>query len=205
MVTTGGQAFVIAGGMRYPVAAAKLSAVTLALGLDGRPPQSAPAVWTNLFALGPALAPLGIPGFGKAAPSLPPGATVGSVLAVGNSGQAARRYLVNAAGELEPLPDLAHALYRIGSGSTTEDLPVTPAQVTQLKVQPQRVAPRKWPTVMPTLVGDTPCARLTTTRGAQPVVALSTSAPVRSCVRPGWLPLRGTPSGDRPDRHGLRD
>ena len=179
VVTTDKQTFVIAGGMRYPVAAANVSAVMLALGLDGERRQAAPAVWTNLFALGPALQPLRLPDFGKPAPGLPPGANVGSVLAVGNAGQEARRYLVNQAGELEPLPDLAHALYRIGSGSTTEDLPVTPAQVTQLAVRQQRVAPSAWPSDLPTPVDQAPCATLTTARGAQPEVALSTSTTVR--------------------------
>ncbi len=179
VVTTGKQTFVISGGMRYPVAAANLSAVVLALGLDGRPAQAAPAVWTNLFALGPALEPLRLPAFGKPSPGLPPGATVGSVLAVANAGQEARRYLVNASGELEPLPDLAHALYRIGSGSTTEDLTVTPAQVTQLAVRPQRVAPPAWPTALPTPVSEAPCATLTTSRGSEPRVDLSTSTSVR--------------------------
>jgi type VII secretion protein EccB len=180
VVTTGEQTFVIAGGMRYPVAAANLSQVVLALGLDGSPAQAAPAVWTNLFALGPALEPLRLPAFGKPSPGLPPGATVGSVLAVANAGQQARRYLVNAAGELEPLPDLAHALYRIGSGSTTKDLSVTPAQVTQLTVRPQSVAPVAWPSSLPTPVTEPPCAALTTSRGDQPKVDLSTSTSVRT-------------------------
>jgi type VII secretion protein EccB len=180
LVRTAGQTFVVSGGQRHPVAAANLSAVTIALGLDGRPPQAAPAVWTNLFALGPELAPLVIPEFGKPVAGLPPGATVGSVLAVANTGQEARRYLVNSAGELEPLPDLAHALYRIGSGSTTDDLEVTPAQVTQLRVQRQRIAPQAWPSELPTLVSEAPCATLTSGRGKQPVVALSTSTTVKA-------------------------
>ena len=179
LVTTADQTFVVAGGLRYPVAAANLSAVTIALGLDGRPPQAAPAVWTNLFALGPPLGPLTVPDFGKPAAGLPPGATVGSVLAGANAGQDARRYLVNSAGELEPLPDLAHALYRIGSGSNTQDLEVTPAQVTQLTVQRQRIAPQAWPSELPTLVTEAPCATLTAARGKEPVVALSTSTTVR--------------------------
>ncbi|MFC7489267.1 MULTISPECIES: type VII secretion protein EccB [unclassified Knoellia] len=180
VVTTGRQAFVIAGGMRYPVSAANLSLVSLTLGLDGQPPRQAPAVWTNLFTLGPEMKPLTISGFGKSAPGLPPGATVGSVLAVANSGQEARRYLVNTAGDLEPLPYLAHALYGLGSGSTTQDLPVTPAQVTQLEVQPQRVAPQAWPAALPTLVREPPCATLTAARGQQPKVALSTSTAVKA-------------------------
>ena len=179
VVTTDTQTFIIAGGLRYPVPAGKLSEVLLALQLDGQAPLPAPAVWTNLFALGPAMQPLTIPEFGKPAPGLPPGATIGSVLAVANAGQAPRRYLVNGAGELEPLPDLAHALYRIGSGSTTQDLPVTPAQVTQLAVRPQRVAPSAWPADLPTPVDEAPCATLTTARGAEPEVALSTSPTVR--------------------------
>lgn len=179
LVTTEGQTFVLSGGFRYPVAAANLSTVTIALGLDGRPPVAAPAVWTNLFALGPEMAPLRIPDLGKPAPNLPPGATVGTVLALANSGQEARRYLVNSAGELEPLPDLAHALYRVGSGSSTpDDLEVTPAQVTQLTVQRQRIAPLAWPSELPTLVDERPCATLTAARGTQPAVALSTSTTV---------------------------
>ncbi|KGN39720.1 type VII secretion protein EccB [Knoellia aerolata] len=180
LVTTSGQTFVLSGGLRHPVAAANLSTVTIALGLDGRSPQPAPAVWTNLFALGPELAPLLIPDFGKPAAGLPPGATVGSVLAVANTGQEARRYLVNSRGELEPLPDVAHALYRVGSGSNTDDLAVTPAQVTRLTVQQQRIAPQAWPTELPTLVSEAPCATLTSARGKEPRVALSTSTTVRA-------------------------
>lgn len=180
VVLTGNQPFVLAGGMRYPVPPASLDDVMLALGLDGRPPRPAPAVFTNLFTLGPPMGPLTLPGYGKAAPGLPPGASVGSVLAVGNSGEAARRYLVNTKGELEPLPDLAHRLFRLGSGSTTrEDLPVTPAQLTQLKVQPQRVAPPRWPSALPTLVNEIPCASLTASTATRPAVTLSTSTTVR--------------------------
>ena len=180
VVMTGRQPFVIAGGMRYPVPANQLDDITLALGLDGSPPRQAPAVWTNLFALGPGLTKLTLPGFGKAAPGLPPGATVGTVLAVASSGQQARRYLVNSRGELEPLPDFAHALYGLGSGSTTAkaDLPVTPAQVTQLKVVPQQFAPKEWPAELPTLVSDAPCASLTAATDSRPTVTLSTSTTV---------------------------
>jgi type VII secretion protein EccB len=178
VVMTGRQAFVIAAGMRYPVAAKQLDDITLALGLDGSQPRPAPAVWTNLFALGPQLEKLTLPGFGRSAPGLPPGATVGSVLAVASSGQEARRYLVNSRGELEPLPDFAHALYGLGSGSTAKDLAVTPAQVTQLKVVPQQFAPTQWPAQLPTLVNEAPCATLTAATGTRPSVALSTSTTV---------------------------
>ncbi|PRY56312.1 type VII secretion protein EccB [Knoellia remsis] len=175
VVKTGNQAFVIAGGMRYPVAAANLGPVSIALGLDAAPARQAPAVWTNLFELGPELAPLRLPNLGKPAPGLPPGASVGSVLAVGNTAADTRRYLVNEAGQLEPLPDFAYALYRLGSGSNTEDIEATPAQVAQLTVQQQRFAPQAWPSEMPTLLTDQPCATLTTARGQAPKVALSTS------------------------------
>ena len=195
VVTTGRQTFVIAGGMRYPVAAANLSAVALALGLDGRPPRPAPAVWTNLFALGPALAPAEHPWLRQARAGPAPRGDRRLRPRGRQRGQAARRYLVNTAGELEPLPDLAHALYRIGSGSTTEDLPVTPAQVTQLKVQPQRVAPLAWPTALPTLVDETPCATLTTARGNAPTVNLSTST--RSSPQSG---VAKAPSTSAPGR-----
>lgn len=180
VVMTGKQAFIIAGGMRYPVSAQHLGDVRLALALDGSQPRQAPAVWTNLFALGPAIEPISLPGYGKTAAGLPVGATVGSVLAVGNSGQPTRRYLVNSSGELEPLPDFAHAMFRLGSGSTTtEDLQVTPSQLTQLTVRSQRVAPTQWPTELPTLVDESPCATLTATNGTRPSVKLSTSSTVQ--------------------------
>lgn len=184
LVTTGKQTFVIAGGMRYPVSPGNVNRVSQLVGSEGRAPQKAPAVWTNLFALGPALEPIVLDGYGKSAPGLPPGAAVGTVLSVANSGQEARRYLVNSKGELEPLPDLAHALYRLGSGSTMrEDLEVTPAQVSQLKVQPQSIAPRAWPDEIPQLLGEAPCATLTSAVGTRPSVALSTSPELR--VTPG--------------------
>ncbi|KGN35021.1 hypothetical protein N802_01350 [Knoellia sinensis KCTC 19936] len=183
LVRTAGQTFVIAGGRRFPVSAANLSSIALALQLEGQTPRPAPALWTNLFALGPELVPLRVADFGKPAPGLPPGASVGSVLAVATTGQAPRRYLVNPVGDLEPLPDFAYALYRLGSGSSTgseAELAVTPAQVAQLRIQPQRIAPTAWPTLVPTPLADPPCATLTAARGAQPEVTLSTSSSLRA-------------------------
>ena len=49
--------FVVADGRRYPVADRDVSAVSVALRLDGRPAVAAPAAWLNLFPEGPALAP----------------------------------------------------------------------------------------------------------------------------------------------------
>jgi len=166
--------FVVAQGHRYPVAERDVSAVTVALRLDGRPAVAAPATWLNLFPEGPALAPLSIEGLGTPLPGLPAGATVGSVLTLEGDG---RRYVVLPSGDLEPLPEVANEMYRLGSGANGREIPVQAAQIARLQVRPQRLAPPEWPTSYPTAVPDTPCATLTAAPGAQPEVTLgSTSA-----------------------------
>ncbi|QIM21280.1 hypothetical protein G7075_09275 [Phycicoccus sp. HDW14] len=49
LVRSGDKVFVVGNGMRYPVAPRDLSAVSVALRLDGRPALAAPAAWLNLF------------------------------------------------------------------------------------------------------------------------------------------------------------
>ncbi|HMM93847.1 type VII secretion protein EccB [Phycicoccus sp.] len=171
VVRSGTRAFVVGHGMRYPVAAKDLSAVSVALRLDGRPPTAAPAEWLNLFPEGTALAPLRVDDLGKPLPGLPTGATVGSVLRLEND---TRHYLVTPLGTLEPLPDLALAMYRLGSGASTQDVPVQAAQIARLQVEPQRTAPTDWPDALPTPLETTPCATLTTAPGTPPAVSLAT-------------------------------
>ena len=173
VVRSGDQTFVVAEGRRFPVADRDVSAVSVALRLDGRPAVAAPAAWLNLFPEGPALAPLTIDGLGSPRPGLPAGATVGSVLALDGDG---RRYVVLPDGGLEPLPDVANEMYRLGSGASGREIPVQAAQIAQLEVRPQRFAPPEWPSDYPTALAETPCATLTAAPGAQPEVTLGTTA-----------------------------
>ena len=176
VVRTDDRTFVVADGRRYPVADRDVSAVTVALRLDGRSAVAAPAAWLNLFPEGPALAPLTLDGLGTPLPGLPAGATVGSVLTLDGDG---RRYVVLPSGDLEPLPEVANEMYRLGSGASGREIPVQAAQIAQLQVRPQRFAPPEWPAAYPTAITDTPCATLTAAAGAPPEVALgsTTAAP----------------------------
>jgi type VII secretion protein EccB len=178
VVTSAGQTWVVSGTIRYPISAPQVSAVTLALALDRETPRPVPATWLNLFTLGPALQPVEIAGLGKPIPGLPPGASLGSVLAVG--GSAERRYLVNATGDLEPLPAVAHAMYRLGSGSGAADLTVQPSQISSLQVVKQQLTPPAWPAEVPTPLTGAPCATLTSVAGQQPSTTLSTSTTVKA-------------------------
>ncbi len=173
LVRSGTAVFVVQGGMRYPVASRDVSAVSVALRLDGRPPVAAPAAWLNLFPEGTRLGPLSLDDLGKPLPGLPVGATVGSVLRLEND---TRHYLVTPEGALEPLPDLALAMYRLGSGATTQDVPVQAAQIARLRVEPQRTSPTDWPDTLPTVLESTPCVTLTAAAGTPPQVALTTVA-----------------------------
>ncbi len=175
VVRSGERTFVLAQGRRYAVAARDVSAVTVALRLDGRTPISAPAAWLNLFPEAPALAPLTIDDLGRSLPGLPAGATVGSVLALEGDADG-RRYLVLPGGDLEPLPAVATEMYRLGSGASGREVPVQAAQIRQLEVRPQQFAPPEWPTEIPTAIPDIPCATLTAAAGTQPEVSLGSRA-----------------------------
>ncbi|WP_377643591.1 type VII secretion protein EccB [Oryzobacter terrae] len=175
VVRNGERTFVVADGRRYPVAARDVSSVTVALRLDGRPAIVAPSSWLNLFPEGPALGPLTIDDLGRSAPGLPAGATVGSVLALEGDAEG-RRYLVLPSGDLEPLPELATEMYRLGSGASGREVPVQAAQIRQLEVRPQQFAPTEWPSEIPTAIPDIPCATLTTAPGVQPEVSLGSRA-----------------------------
>jgi len=172
VVTAADQTWVVTAAMRYPVPAQHVSAVLIALALDREGPVAVPATWLNLFTLGPALQPVQIDGLGKPLQGLPPGASVGSVLAVGG---ADRTYLVTAAGDLEPLPEVAHALYRLGSGSGAQDIAVEPSQVSTLKVVKQRGTAQEWPARIPAPLRAAPCATLQAGGTQDPTSVLSTA------------------------------
>lgn len=178
VVTSAGQTWVVSGSRRYPVDAGQVSAVTIALALDRQTPLAVPASWLNLFDLGPALRPVEIADLGRPITGLPPGASLGSVLSVG--GRADRRYLVNAQGDLEPLPEVAHAMYRLGSGSGATDIAVQPSQISSLTVVKQALTPAEWPGPIPSPLEAPPCATLTAAGGTSPTTSLSTSEAVRA-------------------------
>lgn len=170
VVRSAGQSFVVAGGRRHAVADRDLSAVTVALRLDGRPAVAAPAAWLNLFSEGPALAPVRLDGVGRALPGLPAGATAGSVLVIDD-----RRFLVTTDGAIEPLTPVAFEMYRLGSGAGVREVEVQAAQIAQLEVRPQRATPVDWPAELPTPVETIPCASLTAAPGRAPEVTLGTT------------------------------
>ncbi|WP_240917996.1 hypothetical protein [Phycicoccus sp. HDW14] len=60
-----------------------------------------------------------------------------------------RHYLVTARGTVEPLPDVALAMYRLGSGASTQDVPVQAAQFARLRVEQPRTAPATGPPSCP--------------------------------------------------------
>lgn len=179
LVRSGERTFVVDGGMRYPVADRDVSAVSVALRLDGRPAVAAPAEWLNLFPEGPALRPLTVEDLGKPLAGLPGGATVGSVLRLVSDG---RSYLVTPRGDRELLTDVALAMYRIGSGASSREIEVQPAQLARLQDTPQRIAPTTWPDRLPTVLETTPCATLRAAPGSPPEVSLTTvsAAPTAS-------------------------
>lgn len=175
VVRSAGKTFIVADGRRYPVGERDISAVTIALRLDGRPALAAPAAWLNLFPEGSGLGPLSIDDLGSPLPGLPAGASVGSVLALQGDDDG-RRYLVLPDGTLEPLGPVALEMYRLGSGASVRDLPVQAAQIRQLEVRPQRFSPKDWPVDLPNAVTASPCATLVSAPGAAPEVVLGTAS-----------------------------
>ena len=179
VVTTAGGVFVVTGQSRLPVAAGSTASVLRQLRLDASTPIPAPASWTSLFPQGPTLGPLTIPDAGKALPGLPPGAVVGSVLAVKGSGDTPRRYVVLQSGELALLSPFAYALYQIGSGQKLgADLQVTPAEIAALKTTDRSIVPSQWPEQLPQALDAAPCATLTSGPNTLPQTALSTAPKV---------------------------
>ncbi|WP_406831440.1 type VII secretion protein EccB [Pedococcus sp. KACC 23699] len=176
VVRTDGSLYVVTGGYRLPLRARDATAVLRALRLDTVTPLDVPSTWTGLFPIGPTLSPLTLDNAGAAVPGLPPGAVVGSVLAVATPGADPRRYLVTPTGELAPLPPFAYALYLLGSGqSAGADIAVTPAQVGSLRNASSSIVPKQWPETVPNALSSNPCVTLTASYTKVPTVALTTS------------------------------
>ncbi|MDR6861849.1 type VII secretion protein EccB [Phycicoccus sp. 3266] len=182
VVRTADGLFVVTGGYRLPVKGDEAASVLRQLRLESVTPIPAPAAWTSLFPQGPTLGAFRIPDAGKARAGLPPGAVVGSVLAVKDSGTSTpRRYVVLGTGELALITPFAYALYQLGSGRTVgADIQVTPAEIAGLKTTDRQVVPAQWPEQIPQPLDAPPCATLTAGPNTLPSTALSTSTTVKA-------------------------
>ncbi|HEY0218079.1 MAG TPA: type VII secretion protein EccB [Cellulomonas sp.] len=176
--------YLVADGTRHRVPTADETGVLRALGLDTVRPVEVGADWLTLLPAGSDLAPLTVPeGGSPALPSsgLPLDTLVGTVVEVTGAGDAVRRYVVDARGELAPLSDLAYPLYLLGAGDlAATPLRVTTAEIGDVRTSATAVAPEDWPELVPTPTPSDVCVRLT---GAD-TVEVVTAAPGTS-LAPG--------------------
>ncbi len=147
LVRTADDIYLVAEGRRHLVPRAEAPAVLRAIRQETVSPWEVSAQWLNLFPPGEDLAPLTTPGAGQPLPDgvpAPPGAVVGSVISVTDTGA---RYLVDAQGDLAPLSPFALELYRIGSGAVTGgDVEVTAGQVSAMLTAEHAAGGADWPT-----------------------------------------------------------
>lgn len=189
LVEVAGTLYLVADGTRHRIPTADEAAVLRALGLDTADPVAAGADWLNLVPAGSDLAPLTVPDAGSAAlpeGGLPVDTRVGTVVEVSGVGDGARRYVVDARGELAPLSDLAYPLYLLGAGDlAAEPLRVTAAEIAAVRTSATPVAPADLPEQVPALAGPgtTACLALTTGDEARVDLVLRDGAPAEPGVR----------------------
>jgi type VII secretion protein EccB len=168
LVDVAGTLHLVAGGTRHRIPAADEAAVLRAVGLDTVAPLVAGADWLNLVPAGSDLEPLTVADAGSSAlpeGGLPIDTRVGTVVEVSGVGDGARRYVVDARGELAPLSELAYPLYLLGAGDlAAEPLRVTAAEIAAVRTSGTPVAPADLPETVPAVpaAGTTACAVLTT-------------------------------------------
>lgn len=169
LVGVAGTLYLVADGTRHRIPPQDEAAVLRALGLDTTTPVAAGADWLNLVPAGSDLAPLTVAGAGSSAlpeGGLPIDTRVGTVVEVSGADDGARRYVVDAQGELAPLSDLAYPLYQLGAGElSATPLVVTPAEVAAVRTSGTPVAPTDLPETVPTLPGAGVSACLTLSTG----------------------------------------
>jgi type VII secretion protein EccB len=177
LVQAAGTLYLVSDGTRHRIPAGDEAAVLRALGLDTATPLVAGADWLNLVPAGSDLAPLTVAGAGEAAlpeGGLPVDTRVGTLVEVTGVGDGARRYVVDAEGELAPLSDLAYPLYLLGAGElAAQPLEVTASEIAAVRTSATPVAPADLPATVPTLppAGSTACVVLTTGDADRVVVA----------------------------------
>lgn len=165
LVRTADDTYLVVDGRRHLVSRAETPAVLRAIGRETVAPWQVSARWLNLFPPGEDLAPVTVPGAGQPLPAdapAPPGAVVGSVVSVTDTGA---RYVVDAEGDLAPLSPFALELYRIGSGAVTGgDIEVTAAQISAMATAAAAAGGADWPAELPAALPDdeVACAHLTT-------------------------------------------
>ena len=178
VVRTAGQQYLVSGGRWHLLPAASAPAVLRELGLESVPAWTVPASWLGLFEPGSDLAPFTVEGAGEPleGAGAPPGAVVGTVLSVTDTG---RLYVVDAGGGLAPLSPLAARLLQLGTGGGDAPIEVTAAQISGMGTSAHVVAPADWPAGPPTTPGpgEAACAVLAhepATDGAPRVVLAAT-------------------------------
>jgi type VII secretion protein EccB len=135
--------YVIAGNLRYEVAANDADAVLRSVGLNAGSAVPVDSRWLNLFDEGTPLAPLVVSNAGDTLSGTE--LTIGAVLHP-EGATADTRYLVTDAGDLAQLTPLAYQLYLLGSGAFLGgERDVSPAQVAALSSADQ-AGGIDWPT-----------------------------------------------------------
>lgn len=146
LVSSGGDQYLVVEGRRHLVPRAVSAAVLRAVGQDTVVPWEVGARWLNLFPPGADLDPVTVAGAGDPLPAgapAPPGAVIGSVVQVTDTGG---RYVIDAAGDLAPLSAFALPLYRLGSGAEVgPDLEVTAAQIGAMDTADRPAGGEDWP------------------------------------------------------------
>jgi type VII secretion protein EccB len=169
LVEVAGTLYLVADGTRHRIPTVDEAAVLRALGLDTTMPVAAGADWLNLVPAGSDLAPLTVADAGSSAlpeGGLPIDTRVGTVVEVSGIGDGARRYVVDAQGELAPLSELAYPLYLLGAGDlAARPLSVTSAEIAAVRTSGTPVAPADLPETVPDLPGAGVSACLTLSTG----------------------------------------
>jgi type VII secretion protein EccB len=169
LVTSGGDEYLVAAGVRHEIPLADAAAVERALGLDQQEPVEVPAAWLTLLRAGSDLGPLTLEGAGEPVPAasgLPLDLVVGSLVEIGGAGVADTLYVVDADGALAPLTPLAAALYALGSGADVgEPRSLTAGDTGSVASAEEPVSPADWPDEVPAMpaADEAPCVVLAPT------------------------------------------
>jgi type VII secretion protein EccB len=166
--------YVVAGDIRYEVAANDADAVLRSVGLNAGSAVPVDARWLNLFDEGEPLAPLVVSNAGDILGGTE--LTIGAVLHPEGSSDDVR-YLMMNTGELATLTPLAYQLYLLGSGAFLGgERDISPAQLAALPTAADPAGGIDWPTQ--TLVGlergATPCAVLEHDEAGKPQTSFAT-------------------------------
>lgn len=164
LVEVEGDTYLVTGGRRHLVPRDRQDAVLRAVGQETAVAWAVGGDWLRLFDEGADLEPVALADAGGPLPEdapAPPGATVGSVLDVTDSGSV---YVVDAVGDLVPMTPFALRLYRIGAGAHVgADVEVTEAQIAAMATARTGLGGADWPVQVPTPhEGTSACARLDT-------------------------------------------